>query len=245
MNNVLLKHLYSVISKVLLAQTDHIKENFEKADKIIIWIVGFSIGIFVLIISQNTNNEFIVNLTFEISVFSLLVVIAGLLFRIFSFFTQMLYTGIVISFATFAESISSSPEIPISREIKTNDSVERIIEFLKDDFNFEVKKIDLSKMTDEAKNGYRDALINYYNILADSNDVKKQLNEYKTNFANYFGFSKKYLDKRMDNADFMKRRGKNYQIMIWISYILFFLTIGIFIAGVSTVLYELVRNNCG
>jgi hypothetical protein len=49
----------------------------------------------------------------------------------------------------------------------------------------------------------------------------------------------------MDNVNFTKRKGIIYQIMIRTSYILFFLTIGIFIAGVGTVLYELITNNCG
>ncbi len=114
-------------------------KNFEKADKIILWIVGFSIGIFVLLLSQKSQNELINELTFKISVFALTVVILGLSFRVFSFFTQMRYSAIITSFVSFAEGFSSTPEIPDYREITEKDTAEELIEYLKSDFNEIVK----------------------------------------------------------------------------------------------------------
>jgi hypothetical protein len=243
MNNVLLKHLYSVTSKILVNQTDRINENFEKADKIIIWIVGFSIGIFVLLINQKSENEIINHLTFEISTFSLIVVILGLIFRVFSFFTQMRYSSIITNFISFAEGFSNTPEIPEFREITEKDSVEDIIVYLKSDFDHDVKDENVSQMDTENKKVYRGLLLNFYNILNEPRDVEKQLDKFKTNFANHFGFSKAYMDKRINNESRTKRKGIIFRIMLTISMILFFLTIGTFIFGVGTVLNQLIENN--
>jgi len=245
MNNVLLKHLYSVTSKILLTQAERINENFEKADKIIIWIVGFSIGIFVLLLKQKSENELINELTFEISVFSLIVAILGLSFRVFSFFTQMRYSAIITSFVSFAEGFSSTPEIPDYREITEEDTAEDLIEYLKSDFNEEVKEKNVSQMDTENKKVYRGLLLNYYNILNEPRDAEKQLDKFKTSFANHFGFSKAYMDKRVNNEKRTKRNGIIFRIMLTISMILFFLTIGTFIFGVGTVLNQLIENNCG
>ena len=245
MSNVLLKHLYSVMSKVLLTQTDHIKENFEKADKIIIWIVGFSIGIFVLIISQKSQNKIINDLTFEISVFALTVVILGLIFRIFSFFTQMRYSTIVTGFVSFAEGFTNSPEILETREITDKDSAEDIIEYLKSDFGEKVEDKNVSQMDSENKRVYRGLLLNYYNILNEPYNAEKQLEKFYTNFALHFGFSKAYIEKRINNESRIKRNGIIFSVMLYASMILFFLTIGTFIFGVGTVLNQLIENNCG
>ena len=245
MNNALLKHLYSTTSKVLLTQTDRINENFEKADKIIIWIVGFSIGIFVLLLSQKAENPLIIELTNEISIFSLTVVILGLIFRIFSFFTQIKYSTIVTGFVSFAEGFSNSPEIIETREITEKDSAEDLIKYLKLDFGEEVKDKNVSRMDSENKKVYRGLLLNYYNILKEPIDAEKQLEKFTTNFALHFGFSKAYIEKRINNESKIKRNGIIFRVMLFISMLLFFLTIGTFIFGVGTVLNQLIENNCG
>ena len=245
MNNELLKHLYSTTSKVLLTQTDRINENFEKADKIIIWIVGFSIGIFVLLLSQKSESKIINDLTFEISIFSLTVVILGLTFRIFSFFTQMRYSTIVTGFVSFAEGFSNSPEILETREITEKDSAEDIIEYLKSDFGEKIKDNNVSEMDSENKRVYRGLLLNYYNILKEPRDAEKQLEKFYTNFALHFGFSKAYMEKRINNESRIKRNGIIFRVMLYISMVLFFLTIGTFIFGVGTVLNQILENNCG
>jgi hypothetical protein len=245
MNNALLKHLYSTTSKVLLTQSDRINENFEKADKIIIWIVGFSIGIFVLLISQKSKNGIITDLTFEISIYSLIVVILGLLFRICSFFTQIKYSTIIVGFISFAEGFVNTPEILELREIDENESAENLIEFLKNDFDADFKEQDLSKMSTEKIEEYRGLLLNYYRVLAEPRDTEKQLEKFKTNFANHFGFSKKYMDKRINNENRIKVGGLVFRGIFYLSMSLFFLTIGTFILGIGVVLKQLIESNCG
>lgn len=245
MDNVLLKHLYSVTSKVLLNQTDRLNENFEKADKIIIWIVGFSIGIFVLLLNQTSENELIINLSLEISIIALIVVVLGLSFRVVSFFTQIQYAAIVTKFVSFAEGFSGMPEIPEHRDISEKDTAEDLIKYLELDFNIEVEEEDISRMDLESKKKYCGLLLNYYNTFSDPRDIEKQLENYKISFSDHFGFSKAYMDKRVNNEKRTKRNGLILRVLLITSLILFFLTIGTFIVGVLSILNKLIENNCG
>ncbi|MGX1930193.1 hypothetical protein [Flagellimonas sp. 2504JD4-2] len=242
MDYELLKHLYSTTSKVLITHTDQINKNFEKADKIIIWIVGFSIGIFVLLISQKTENRLILDLTFEIYVYSLSVVILGLLFRISSFFTQIRYSTIVIELASYSEGLNNTPELNETRKIDENDSAEDVIEYLRLDFNEQVRTLETSQLSEEKKKEYRQLLINYYQALAEPKDIEKQLDSFKLDYANRFGFSKSYFDKRINNPKRTFIRGILYRVMFNLSMSLFFLTIGVFILGVAIVLKNLIEN---
>ena len=57
MNNRALKYLYNQVSNSLNQNSERDFQNFERADKIIIWIVGFSIGIFVLLFSSDLKSQ--------------------------------------------------------------------------------------------------------------------------------------------------------------------------------------------
>ena len=100
-------------------------------------------------------------------------------------------------------------------------------------------------MDSENKKVYRGLLLNYYNILKEPIDSEKQLEKFTTNFALHFGFSKAYMEKRINNESKIKRNGIIFRVMLYISMLLFFLTIGTFIFGVGTVLNQLIENNCG
>jgi hypothetical protein len=116
---------------------------------------------------------------------------------------------------------------------------------LKLDFGEKVKDKNVSQMDSENKKVYRGLLLNYYNILKEPIDSEKQLEKFTTNFALHFGFSKAYMEKRINNESKIKRNGIIFRVMLYISMLLFFLTIGTFIFGVGTVLNQLIENNCG
>ncbi len=56
-------------------------------------------------------------------------------------------------------------------------------------------------MDPDNKKVHRRLLLNYYNILNEPRDAEKQLDKFKTSFANHFGFSKPYIDKRVNNEN--------------------------------------------
>ncbi|MFB9110498.1 hypothetical protein [Flavobacterium gyeonganense] len=192
---------------------------------------------------QNPNYKTVTELSNQIVIVSLIVVILGLIFRIFSFFAQMLLTEINLEFTNYADSYSTAPEFPISREIKDSDTIEDIIYFFEEDFEIIEKRPDFTNSSEENIKEYRKLLLNYYTTLAESNDIEVQLEEFKNKISDYFGISKVKIDKKFENNQKVKLRGKIYQMTLIGSYIFFFLTISTFILGAIIILETLI-NNC-
>ncbi|MEL1248105.1 MULTISPECIES: hypothetical protein [Flavobacterium] len=247
MTNQFLKYLYSKISKSTIENGERSNQSFERADRIIIWIVGFSIGIFVILFTKdydikNPNYKTITELSNQITIVSLIVVIFGLIFRIFSFFSQMLLTAINMDFAGYADGFSTTLEFPTPRKIKNSDTIEDIIYYFEQDFKIIQEKPDFSNSSQESIKEYRTLLINYYKSLADGNDIEVQIEEYKNKLCEYYGISKEKINERFDNNKNVKLRGKVYQKTLIGSYIFFFLTIATFIIGAIIILEKLVNK---
>jgi uncharacterized membrane protein len=242
MENQLLKQLYSTTSKLVNDQVQRDMDNFEKADKIIIWIVGFSIGIFALILTRESKNPLINELEFEITIVALATVILGLLFRIFSFFTQMRLNSIVFDFVSYATGYTEAYDIPIPRTILEIDSLDNIIIFLEEDFGIKMKKIDTSNFSNEKLTEYRNLYKNYYESLASSNNIEEQMKEFSTQLALRFGLNPEDVMNSSKNESSLKSKGKEYRILLTISYWLFFFTIINFIVGIGIVAFKLIEK---
>lgn len=241
MDNQLLKYLFNTSSKIILDQTDRVNENFDKADKIIIWIVGFAIGVFILIFSRDLKNPFIEDLALSISIFSLSVVILGLTFRVISFFTQLKLTEIIVDFVSYSEGFANTPELPTPRKIKESDSLEDIVYYFKEDFKIKRTIPDFTKsLSPEELKEYRQLHINYYNTLSESNDFNAQLKEFKSTLGNYFGLAQHKLASDKNAEQNIKKRGENFRVMLYLSIIFFFLTIGVFIFGTILLLIKII-----
>lgn len=244
MENQLLKQLYSTTSKLVNDQVKNDIENFEKADKIIIWIVGFSIGIFMLIITRKSENPIFLELEFELTIIALITVVLGLFFRIFSFFTQMRLNSIVLDFVAFATGFNKASEIPIPKTITEIDSLDNIIIFLEEDFGIKTEKVDTSNFSNEKLAEYRNLYKNYYESLAASNNIEEQMNEFSTQLALRFGLKQEDIMNSSKDDSSLKSKGKGYRTLLKISYWLFFLTIINFIVGIGIVAFKIIGNNC-
>lgn len=247
MTEQFLKQLYSKISRSTLQNHEINSRNFERADQIIIWIVGFSIGIFVFLFTKdydaaNPNYKVLLDLSRQITIVSLLVVVLGLIYRIFSFFTQMLLSEIVTEFSGYCDGYSSTPEFPVPREITDSDTIADIIYYFEEDFKIIEQMPDLRNTTPEAVSEYRTLLLNYYLTLADSNNIERQLEKFKNIVNEYFGVSRKKIDERFDNSRNVITRGRKYQLSLKGSYIFFALAILTFIGGVLLILFKLISN---
>ena len=242
MENQLLKQLYVTTSKLVNDQVQRDIDNFEKTDKIIIWIVGFSIGIFTLILTQNTENSLINDLEYEITIVALITIVLGLLFRILSFFTQMRLNSIVFDFVSFATGYATASEIPIPKEILEVDSIDNIIIFLEEDFGVKVQKMNISNFSDEKLAEYRNLLKNYYESLASSNNIDEQMKEFSTQFALRFGLNPDHVLNSSQDESSIKSKGKGYRVLLILSYCLFFLTIINFIIGIGFVAFKLIKQ---
>ncbi len=244
MENQLLKQLYSTTSKLVNDQVQRDIENFEKADKIIIWIVGFSIGIFMLILTRKSENPIFLELEFELTIVALITVVLGLLFRIFSFFTQMRLNSIVFGFVSFATGYNKASEIPIPKTITEIDSLDNIIIFLEEDFGIKRQRIDTSNFSDEKLAEYRNLYKNYYESLASSNNIEEQMKEFSTQLAFRFGLKPEDVMNSSKDDSSIKSKGKGYRVLLNVSYWLFFLTIINFIVGIGIVAFKMIENNC-
>jgi hypothetical protein len=244
MENQLLKQLYSTTSKLVNDQVQRDIDNFEKADRIIIWIVGFSIGIFTLILTRESKHPLINELEFEITIVALITVILGLLFRIFSFFTQIRLNSIVFDFVSFATGYYNASEIPIPKTISEVDSLDNIINFLEEDFGIKTKKIDTYNLSEEKLTKYRNLFKDYYESLASSNNIDEQIKEFSTQLALRFGLNPEDMINSTQADSSIKSKGKGYRILLTISYWLFFLTITNFIVGIGIIAFKLIENNC-
>ncbi|MDN3606433.1 hypothetical protein [Kaistella yonginensis] len=240
MTNIFIKKIYELTEKTIVDINESNKANFEKADQIIIWIVGFSIGIFVLILPNGKIDSLkdIYGTTYHTLNFALYVIIFGLLYRIFSFITNILNSMILNDLASFSRGFSANiDEIPVPRNLTGNETTIQIAEYLKEDFNYiipyEVKQED-PKM--------KELLINYYNILANSNDIDKQLSEFKMQIGKYLGVNKSYIDFFTKEKTIIYR-GKMYFFLSILTSILFITTVLIFIIGTFKLLIEL-NNFC-
>ncbi len=240
MEHQFLKYLYSETSDLINKQNERIIGNFEKADKIIIWIVGFAIGIIVIIFNKEPTNSVINKLSSQILIYSLIIVILGLLYRIFSFFTQMKISGIIISLIAYSKGFTSPPELPTPREIKDSDNTNDIISYLNEDFKTTYKIFNLKEFTKEQLDKSREVYFNMYDYLAKSNDINIQMKEFTSNIGLRFGYSKKAMERKVKIQGNPKFNGIIYRILINLSYILFFLTIGLFILGAFKILLEMI-----
>lgn len=229
MTNIFLKKLYEITETTIVNINESSKANFERSDRIITWIVGFSIGIFVLVFPKEKleNESRLDDVTLLILNFALYVIISGLLYRIFSFLTQTLNSLILSDISNYSKGFSTNfDNIPISREIIGNETTFQLIQYLKEDFHYSVPY----------EVHYEDAalnqiLINYYKILADQNDIEKQIITFKKQISKYFGISYKYIDFFTIEKNIVIR-GKIYISISILSALLFIITISLFILGV-------------
>ena len=240
MTNIFLKKIYELTEKTIVNINESNKANFEKADQIIIWIVGFSIGIFVLILPKDKIDSLkdIYGTTYQTLNFALYVIIFGLLYRIFSFVTNFIISMILNDLSSFSRGFSANiDDIPVPRDLIGNETTIQIAEYLKEDFNYstpyEVNQEDPK---------LRELLFNYYNILANSNDINTQLSEFKIQIGKYLGVNKNYIDFFTKEKTIIYR-GKIYFFISIITSLLFIITVGLFIIGALNLLIAL-NNFC-
>lgn len=236
MESQLLKQLYKHTSKILADNNQKDYETFERADRIIIWIVGFAIGIFVLLMNKDIDGSIPIPV-FEIIAVSLVTIIFGLIYRIFSFFAMMYMTKVYVSFSAHIEIFCNLTDIPSPREIKDSDSLHDIIAYLKYDFNY-VSDTEYSNLSLEAQTELRKLNADLYKTLAESNDAEKQLDEYNSTISRYFGISIESIKKR-GTENRVKKTGYLYRWLLKLSYLFFFLTLAVFVIGAVYILSQL------
>jgi hypothetical protein len=152
------------------------------------------------------------DLEYIILIYSFIIIILGLLFRMFSFLTQITLNNITESYLGQARgAIVDTNNIPEPREITENETVENLIYYL---------KVDVEYNNDEE---YRILLTNYYKTLSEGNDIKQQFETFNQTISKYFGITSKKI-KKMSEEVYIIKRGEKYIKYYNISLFLFMAT---------------------
>ncbi|WP_282074830.1 hypothetical protein [Maribacter aquivivus] len=174
--------------------------NFNQNDKILVWIVGFSVTAISLIISKISNiNEVYSNSTLKI-VLGLLVmsILTGIVYR----FAALLFLTKYQTILFYLEgAFSKEKTMPTeTREFKKPNDIHEIYQKLKYDFDQDYSDIIIlynQASNEQSKKYYIEYLKTEYSRLADwsKNEYEYAEKYVKGVFKKAFGFSQKRIDK--------------------------------------------------
>ncbi len=189
--------------------------NFNQNDKILVWVVGFSITAISLIVSNisDLNNNYSLNVVKAILVLLTISIISGIVYRL----SALLYLTEYQNTLFYLEgAFSKEKTMPTeTRELKNPDDIHEIYQKIKVDFEQDYSDIVglyNSSQTTESKQYYLDFLKAEYTRLAEwSANEYKYADEYvKSVFKKAFGLTEKKMKsifKGKNNSFYLKMWG--------------------------------------
>lgn len=200
--------------------------NFNQNDKILVWIVGFSITAITLIITKITD----LSKTYSNGILKtallllIIVVISGVIYR----FSALLFLTKYQNKIFFLEGAFSKEKIMPTEinELKQDFDIFQIHQKIKSDFDFDYSDIiDLfnASKTEESKKYYTNYLREEYLRIGEwaKTDYENSINYIKGVYKNTFGLSKKSIDKIF--------KGKNetfyFKLYAWVSVLSSFICV--------------------
>jgi len=226
--------ILGLISKTLSENRQYFYKITDQADKIIVWLVGFSITSIALTISKSIElNLFLENLTNFVLIFGSLTVIFGVLYRIFVFIAQSLELRILLEFETYVEGY--------------NNTYNEIVDFIKADFGKESDRIDISLLNETEIERIRQAALNYYNSLNYWNNklFEKEKEGVKSVLMTQLGNSKRKVEKIFNDTTPNKFIRKVYWTSLYTSQTLFILSCLSFTTGMIVILIQYIIKISG
>lgn len=186
------------LKKQALINRDYSFKLFEQSDKIVVWLVGFSVTSIILTISKlGGTNSFVNEIMNYVILFGSLNIIFGILYRIFLFLFQTRDLKLMNDFNFFVDGYTMPSEHKIGRDINVEDTYQDVIRFLKEDYNISLNVKDDSKLNSTEKEKLRNEIIDFYDKTQDEKLVK-QTEELKKIISEQFGYSPKKLNKAFD-----------------------------------------------
>ena len=233
--------ILGLIRKTLSENRDYFYRITEQADKIIVWLVGFSIASIALSISQTTQlNIFLENLTNYVVIFGSLTIIIGVLYRISVFIAQSLELKILLEFDAYVEGYNNPPIVHVGREIKDHNTYDEIVNFLKEDFGKEVERLDNSKLNPNQLSAIRQAALDYYNSINywENKLLAKEMEGVRSVLMTHLGYSKRKVEEAFNNTEPNKLVRKAYWTCLYSSMILFIFSCLSFTIGMILILIQ-------
>lgn len=133
-------YILSSVTEVFENQRESTFKIAEQSDKIITWIVGFSIASIVISLSKTKEiNDISNSLSSLIIIFSCLTIIFGVVCRVFLYVAQNLENTVVIKFTGFVDALKNEDKIDykIPKDKIENKSIEELQKSLRDEFGID------------------------------------------------------------------------------------------------------------
>ena len=231
--------MLATIQKILNRNREFYYKLTDQADRIIVWLVGFSIASIALSISnEKLINEISGNLSKTIVIFSSITIIFGVLYRTFMYLAQSIENQMIVNFEGYIEGYNNPPDITLPREIEDNETVNNLIYYLKEDFNIDIQAVNENNLSQEQYTKMQNDLFEYYNTLAEINNkhLDSQIDEIKDVLKSNLGLSEKRLERIFNQEKPKINWHKIYWFSIYFSTILFLVTTLVFVSGFITFL---------
>jgi len=232
MNVLYLKDLFiNSFVRLLNSQRDYSFRIIEQSDKIIVWVVGFSIGAIALSISSiEILSEISNNLHFYIILLSSLTVIFGVLYRLFLYISQQLDYQIMLYLGGYLESFRLPQKSPAS--LPDGVTSDEIIEYAKKDFNIDLSPFvsDLREILGEEE--YHQKCLSMYNATKKwyDEEYNYQVDEIKKFLEQIY--PKRMIDKMFSSGSLNRTSILLYWIFLYSASLLFILSISCFLVGI-------------
>ncbi len=233
--------MLNLLRDILLKNRDHFNRISDQSDKIVVWLVGFSIASITLSIgNKELVNSIIPNISGTILIFSALTSIFGILYRIMLYLYQTFEIQILMNFEGFIEGYNDPPEIHFGRNIADSDNYDDIVDYLKIDFDIDFEKPNLVNATPEESNIARVNLIEYYNSLNNwhNNNLETQIQNIKDTLKLHLGYSQKKLDSIFNPKEPKVKLTTAYWFCLYSAVTLFLMCCASFTTGMIFLLIK-------
>jgi hypothetical protein len=242
------KYVLTTVQHLLSTHQKNIETVNQRADKIIVWLVGFSIGAIVLLISKNINIGEGYNISpFILILFCSLTIIFGILYRITAYISEIIGNDLLLSLKAGVIGHENPNTIHFPRNIDENSTLEQIRKFIAEEFNLELPLEKIVNLSAEEKEKTRKLFIEILQKRASkiSSEDLLEINKIKVVIKKSLGCSEREINKLFEPQN----RKINYRIYSWsyrFSWIFFILTNLVFLCGFLIFLINLtIIKICG
>lgn len=233
--------MLNLLRDILLKNRDYFNRISDQSDKIVVWLVGFSVASIALSIgNKDMLNKVIPNISGTILIFGALTSIFGILYRIMLYLSQAIEIQMLISFEGYIEGYNNLPQVHYGRDITENDTYDDILGYLNIDFEIDFEKPNLDGVSEDEIKIARDHLLEYYNSLNNwhNNQLASEISGIKETLKIYLGYSNKKLDKIFNPKEPKIKLTSAYWFCLYSAISLFLLCCAAFTTGMIFLLFK-------
>ncbi|MFI2744201.1 hypothetical protein ACG2LH_15815 [Zhouia sp. PK063] len=227
------KFLMNAANNSIKQSLEEYNKHNSQLDKIIVWLVSFSVtAITLTIASSGSKNEFLIHTSDWIIIFSFMVILFGITSRIIFVFFQKNQLDIIFSFDQYVQGYCLPKTTKYTRSISNESTIEDIQIHLKKDFNIDIE-VKNPKNDEEYLVELNNVKTLYYSLQ--EKQLIFEINLFNSNLSRLLGkeIPKIEYSKINSNDTFKEHRVWNY--LRWLNY-LFIATCVTFVLGILIIM---------